>query len=138
MSITESALYSKAKSIQTIELGNLYFFENFLIAEFNEGVNISFDNFHEAKALIKEHYGETNFGFIGNRINSYSILISDAPLFNEAFKNLTAYATVTYSSFAEKVFYVENHFFEFNKKNFTSLFEAIKWVMKSLQEEALS
>ena len=134
MLVSESPLYKKVKNIKIIELGKLFFFENYFIAEFNEGVNIGFDNFKEAEILIKDYFGENNFGFISNRVNSYSIVILDAPLFNETFKNLAAYATVTYSAFAEKVFEVENHFFNFNKKNFTSLIEASIWVEQSLKK----
>ena len=54
--------------------------------------------------------------FIANRIHSYSIVITDAPLFNKTFKNLKAYATITYSTFSSKVFEMENHFFNFRGK----------------------
>jgi hypothetical protein len=138
MSVTESPLYQKVKSHEIIGLGDLFFFENYVVAEFNEGVNIDFKNFGEGKSLIKKYFGENNFGFIGNRINSYSIVLTDAHLFNKEFKNLRAYATVTYSAFAEKVFDVENHFFKFNKQNFTSLLEATGWVEKILENNIYS
>lgn len=132
MLVKESPYYSKVKSHKIIELGNLYFFEHYFIAEFHEGVNIDYKNFMETTLLIKEFFGDKDFGFIGNRINSYSIVITDAPLFNNEFKNLKAYATVTYSAFADTIISVENHFFKFNKKNFTSLIEAVSWVEKTL------
>ncbi|WP_040249394.1 hypothetical protein [Psychroserpens mesophilus] len=133
MSIIDSPIYNKLLFKKTITLGNLYFFETYLIAEFNEGVIINFDNFNEAQLAIKEHYNNAAFGFISNRIHSYSIVITDAPKFNTTFNNLKAYATVTYSSFASKVFEMENHFFEFNRKNFDDLSNAIIWVEESLK-----
>jgi hypothetical protein len=136
MSITECNLYSKVKNFKTTQIGDLYFFENYLIAEFYEGVHISFDSFKEVKALIDQHFKGKKFGFIGNRVNSYSLVLSDAQLFNDSLKNLMAYATVTYTSIAEKVFDVENHFFDFNKKNFTCLFEATNWVRQTLESKA--
>ncbi|ALJ03881.1 hypothetical protein APS56_01365 [Pseudalgibacter alginicilyticus] len=135
MSVTESTLYPSVIAQETIALGNLFFFDNYVIAEFHEGVNISYENFKESKVLMKKYFGNRKFGFIGNRINSYSIVISEAPLFNETFKNLSAYATVTYNAFAEKVFDVENHFFKFNKKNFTCLLESTNWVEKTLKNQ---
>ena len=133
MSIIDSPIHNKLLFKKTITLGNLYFFETYLIAEFNEGVIINFDNFNEAQLAIKEHYNNAAFGFISNRIHSYSIVITDAPKFNTTFNNLKAYATVTYSSFASKVFEMENHFFEFNRKNFDDLSNAIIWVEESLK-----
>ncbi|MDG5491844.1 hypothetical protein [Psychroserpens sp. SPM9] len=128
MLLIDSKYYSKLIHKETVAIGDLYFFENYLVAEFNEGINITYENFTDAKTIILKHYGNTGFGFIANRRNSYSILITDAPFFNKTFKNLKAYATVTYSSFASKVFEMENHFFEFNRKNFQDLDDAIQWV----------
>ncbi|OYX23270.1 MAG: hypothetical protein B7Z06_10465, partial [Flavobacteriales bacterium 32-35-8] len=119
------------KSHKTIHLGDLFFFENYLIAEFNEGVEINYKNFDAVRELIKEHFGNDSFGLISNRINSYSIVITDAPLFNQC-ESLKAYATVTYSLFAERVFNVENYFFKFNKQNFNSLSDAKVWVENTL------
>ena len=134
MFIIDAPIYKSLLFKKTIALGNLYFFETFLVAEFNEGVNIDYDNFKEAAAAIKNQYGSKDFGFISNRIHSFSIVITDASKFNETFKNLKAYATVTYSSFASKVFEMENHFFNFNRKNFNDLSEAITWVEDSLKD----
>ena len=133
MSTLESPIYQNIIHQKTISLGNLFFFENFMVAEFNEGVEIDYDNFGEVRALMHEYFGDENFGFISNRINSYSIVITDAPKFNEC-QTLKAYATVTYSLFAEKVFNVENYFFNFNKQNFHSLEDAMTWVQATLKD----
>lgn len=128
MLVQDSPYYCNVINHKIVDIGNLYFFQNYLIAEINEGVNISFENFKESTELILAHFGDNHFGFIGNRVNSYSIVITDAREFNKAFKNLKAYATVTYNLFAENMLEVENHFFDFNKKNFTTLIEAVNWV----------
>lgn len=134
MSITQLKLYENITCHKSIAIGELYFFENFVVAEFNEGVNISFDAFKEAKIAIKEQFGSNDFGFIGNRINSYSILVTDGPSFNEAFKNLKAYALVSHSFITEKIFEIENLFFNFNRKRFTLLEDAIVWVELTLKK----
>jgi len=131
MSITDTPLYQHVISHKTIKLGNLFFFENYVVAEFNEGVEINYKNFDAVRELIKEHFGNDHFGLISNRINSYSIVITDAPLFNQC-ESLKAYATVTYSLFAERVFNVENYFLKFNKQNFNSLTDAKNWVENTL------
>lgn len=138
MSIIESPIYNNLLYRKTIALGNLYFFETFLVAEFREGVIINYDNFNEAELAIKKQYSNTDFGFISNRIHSYSIVITDASKFNSVFSNLKAYATVTYSTFASKVFEMENHFFKFNRKNFNDLSHAVDWVEDVLHPVAKS
>jgi hypothetical protein len=134
MSITQLKLYENITCHKSIDVGELYFFENFVVAEFKEGVNLSFDTFNEARIAIKEQFGSNDFGFIGNRINSYSILVTDGPSFNEEFKNLKAYAVVSHSFITEKIFEIENHFFNFNRKSFTSLEDAVVWVELSLKK----
>lgn len=134
MSIKELPIYKKAKKHISIDLGDLYFFENYLITEFKEGVEINYNNFETVREYIRTYFGETDFGLISHRINSYSIVITDAPLFN-ACKSLKAYATVTYTLFAEKVFNVESYFFKFNKQNFSSISDAEIWVQNTLNSE---
>ena len=131
MSITETPLYKNIISHKTISLGNIFFFKNYLVTEFNEGVEINYNNFEAVRELIRDHFGNESFGLISNRINSYSIVITDAPLFNQC-ESLKAYATVTYSLFAERVFNVENYFLKFNKQNFNSLTDAQNWVENTL------
>ncbi|WP_431134480.1 hypothetical protein [Psychroserpens mesophilus] len=134
MSISDTNYKDQLIRLEVVDLGKLYFFKDFLVAEFNEGVTISFDNFDVVRFLIKTHYKDEDFGFIANRIHSYSIAINDAPLFNSTFKNLKAYATVTYTSFASKVFEMENYFFKFNRQNFKELDSAIDWVKNCLND----
>ncbi|WCO03349.1 hypothetical protein [Psychroserpens ponticola] len=138
MSIIDSPYHDQLIHQETVALGELYFFKHFFIAEFNEGINITFENFDSVRILIETHFGDSEFGFIANRKNSYSIVITDAPQFNSTFKNLKAYATVTYTSFASKIFVMENHFFKFNRRNFNNLDDAIHWIkdnMKKTNEE---
>lgn len=136
MSIKETTFFVNVKNCKTIDLGNLFFFENFLVAEFNEGVEIHYKNFLAVRKLIKEFYGHNSFGFISNRINSYSIVITDAPLFNQC-DTLKAHATVSYNIFAEKVFNIENYFFKFNNKNFNSLADAKVWIETTLIKHSI-
>lgn len=96
-----------------------------------------FENFEQCEALISEHFGGKEFAFISNRINSYSIILTDAPLLNEKYKNLKAYATVAYTALGERVFEVESHFFNFNKEIFDKLTDAVEWVENVLKKQDL-
>lgn len=118
-----------------LSLGTVYFFENYFIAEFNEGTDIDFFNFQEIHDLVQEHFGDSPFGFISNRINSYSINLNHAELFNISYPNLKAYAVVVYKSLSEKIFELENIFFEFNRKAFNDMNDAVKWVEAILKKD---
>jgi hypothetical protein len=115
-----------------VKLGDLYFFKNYIITEFDEGVHINFENFSDVAELIKINYNNEPFGFIANRINSYSMDLNDAHLYHKAFPNLKAYAVVVYKSLTKAVFELENQFFQFNRMAFQKLENAIEWVDEEL------
>ncbi len=106
-----------------------------MVAEFKEGADINFKNFDELAFLVKTHFEDQPFGFIANRINSYSINLNDAQIFNETFKNLKAYAIIVYSNLTERIIEIESLFFKFNRKVFKDFENAITWIEDSLSQE---
>jgi len=98
-------------------------------------VDINFDNFNEVTEIIKKQFDDKPFGFIANRLNSYSINLTDASTFNSNFPNLKAYAIVVYNSLTQRVFEIENHFFKFNRQAFKSIEQAIEWVEDTLHKK---
>ncbi|NNC44348.1 MAG: hypothetical protein HKN99_00520, partial [Winogradskyella sp.] len=60
------------------------------------------------------------------------IKLEDAEIFNKTFPGLKAYAIVIYNPISEKVFEIENHFFNFNRKCFKDISSATKWVQDVL------
>jgi hypothetical protein len=111
-----------------VKLGDIYLFDDFFVGEFDEGVDINFRNFSDISEIVKTYFENRPFGFISNRVNSYSLNLNDAELFNESFPNLKAYAVVAYNSMTEKVFEIENYFFKFNRQEFKDIDEAISWI----------
>ncbi len=128
-------LNRKYHTRHNVTLGSLYLFDNYIIVEFKEGVDINFENFSDVTEIIKKKFNERPFGFIANRLNSYSIDLSDASKFNAYFPNLKAYAIVAYTVMTRRVFEVENHFFTFNREAFTNLEQADEWVEKTLSTD---
>lgn len=129
------SIHPKSQHPIKVKLGCVYLFENYIIAEFDEGVDIKFENFNDVAELVKMHYKNEPFGFIANRINSYSMDLNDAHLYHKTFPNLKAYAVVAYKSMTQAVFEIENHFFKFNRKAFNTLENAIEWVNQELAKE---
>jgi hypothetical protein len=135
MTIRNTELIKRPHHYYKTKLGDVYFFDRFFIAEFNEGLDIDFSSFSEIDELIKTHFGNKTFAFISNRVNSYSIVLGDAQLFNTRYPNCTAYAIVAYKPFTEKVIEIENKFFSFNRRAFRSIEKALDWVESTLQIE---
>ena len=133
--INSPSLNSKDYTLLKVKLGSVYFFDDFIVTHFDEGVDINYDNFQEVGLAIKTHYREKPFGYIANRENSYSINLSDATIFNEAFPNLKAYALVAYNTFTERIFEIENHFLLSKREVFKNLENAVEWVEKVLSIE---
>jgi len=125
-------LNKKDHTRHNVTLGSLYLFDNYVVAEFKEGVDINFDNFSDVTEIVKKKFNDKPFGFIANRLNSYSIDLTDATKFNTYFPNLKAYAIVAYTVMTRRVFEVENHFFTFNREVFKNLEQASEWVEKTL------
>lgn len=133
MSIVEFKNEPQLIDYQEVNIGKLYFFENFLITEINEGVHINFDNFKDSRDSILTFFENKDFGVITNRTNSYSLDLNDAKRFNESFPNLKAYAVVCNTLFGKGIFEVENQFFTYNRKIFKILEDAIEWIKETLE-----
>ncbi len=116
-----------------VKLGNVHLFKNYIITEFDEGADITFENFTDLSKILKIHFRDEPFGFIANRVNSYALDINEAELYHKTFPNLKAYAVVAYKPLTHHIFEIENLFFKFNRKAFDNLENAIDWVNSELK-----
>ena len=132
MTTYNSAVQNRIVKHHSFDIGDVYLFDKFIITEFKYGAEINFETFYEVSLIIQDNFDTSPFGIIANRINSYSVNLNDAPLFNEAFPNCKAFAIVHYNSLTEKVIEVENQFFTFNREAFGDLMEAVNWVDQNL------
>ena len=55
------------------QFGQMEMTETYAVFTANEGVHIDNVEMKEILIVLKENYGENKFGFIANRINSYSV-----------------------------------------------------------------
>lgn len=136
MTTAESPYKEQIITQETLKTGSLFFTEKILVTEFSLGAHINFDNFYTAALKVQEFYKGKDFGIIANRINSYSLDLNDAPLFNEVFPNCKAYAIVNYNPATDKIIEVENQFFPLNRNIFRTLPEALNWVDQVLSQSS--
>jgi hypothetical protein len=118
----------------TLSFGDFYLLDNFIIAEFNEGIHFNWTKIQELAAELIRHYGyELKIGFIANRVNSYS---TDPHLwtnFNQEFGFFVATAIVVYDDISYMNATLEKQFTENSLKRCSSLEEGIHW-MQNLDE----
>ncbi len=115
-----------------INIGSIYFFDNYIISEVKEGATITFEGTQELYALTKKYYGnKTPFVYISNRINSYSFEptahIKSKPLF----PNLKGIGVVIYDPLKNEIAQLEKRFLDHVESHiFYNLEEAIEWAKK--------
>lgn len=133
MNLKSSSLYKEVKKTYSLKTGDIHLFNHFIVAEFKEEVNLCFESIIEIIEILQQNFNLSSpFGFISNRINSYSIILTDVLKLKDELKNLSAYAVVTYSEATKRNLEIEGYFLNFNRKHFNSLHEAKIWVEKEL------
>jgi hypothetical protein len=112
-----------------LEFGSVTFLENIQIAELNEGILFDIPQNREILAIARERFNNQPYGYISNRVNSYSV---NPIIYMEAanFPNLVAVAIVSSNPVAQQNALIEKQFFK-NKNSFQcfkTLDEAIIWM----------
>ena len=129
MRFLDSDLQNKTIKVYNFELGNLYLLENIVISEINEGQHISANNTDEYLAAISDFFGkEKAFGYISNRINSFSVQALDFKKLTNSLKNLKIFTTVTYKKHNDINTSIEQNFCDIPYIKHNSLINAYKYL----------
>ncbi|SFU46373.1 hypothetical protein SAMN05216480_104117 [Pustulibacterium marinum] len=115
--------------------GTFYFFDNYVITEFNEGITVTFDTCKELCFLFNKYYGEhTPFGVISNRKFSYSVFPTDYLVLQSMLFNLKAIAVISIhrSSFDFEGSYIEKIICPRPYAIFNELTNARSWLFQEI------
>ncbi len=114
------------------EAGTYFFYDHYIIAEINEGTKLTIEQTNKLLPLINKHYGDsTPFGYISNRINSYSISpLNHLQCPGISMPNFKGFAAVTYTRISKMTTEIEEKFVKTPFKQFSNLDEAIEWISK--------
>lgn len=112
-----------------LDFGKVWFKDNILIAELNEGILFDVENNRQLLEIGKATFQEGPYGYISHRLNSYAV---NPMVYLESANaaNLKAIAVVTNSvvcknnAVLEKQFYRDSNSFEI----FSTLDEALQWM----------
>ncbi|UOB17310.1 hypothetical protein [Abyssalbus ytuae] len=136
MRVETSGLIANLLDYHIFDFGYVYFFENVMVSEFNEGAVIEYHHLEEVLSFIFQYYKKNqNIVYISNRVNSYSINPTDLLRFTDKFPNVKAVAVIIYNDTAKKMFRIEKMFLKRVVKNFSSLQEAYQWSLNFLNTQ---
>lgn len=131
MRILESNLRSSIRHTHLLKAGPVYVFDTFLVTEFYEGSVIDYDCFKAIYSLLDTYSnGDRGYGFVSNRINSYSVKATDFVTLAKERKAGQTYlsAIVTYDSFGQQMFSFEKQIYQCNSSVFTGIESALHWL----------
>ena len=120
----------KEQCNQTVQydFGTFYFFDNVVISEINEGISLVFDDTLELIEQIKKYYQGRPFGYLSNRIYSYSVDPTGYFKVEENFPNLAGFAVVMHNRFTNGALKIEKMFLAAPFEGFMTLGEAFTWL----------
>ncbi|QED37058.1 hypothetical protein FK178_04735 [Antarcticibacterium arcticum] len=122
------------EQILELDFGKVWFKDNILIAELNEGILLDVESNRKLLAIGKKNFGDDPYGYISYRINSYAVNPM-VYLDSASISNLKAIAVVSTSDMCrnnavlERQFYKDSNSFEV----FETLEEAVSWIKSQLR-----
>jgi len=115
---------------KVLDFGKLTFYDNYVVAVMNEGVNIG-NKENDILIKIAEKHFTKPFIYITHRVNSYSV---DPNIYAKTIKseNLSGFAVVSEGYMAKINAQIEKLFFNKPFEIFSSLEEAVEWTKSVL------
>ncbi len=119
--------------ILELDFGKVWFKDNILIAELNEGILFDVENNRQLLEIGKSTFHGRPYGYISHRVNSYAVnpmvyLESASTANSKAIALVTNSVVCKNNAVLEKQFYRESNSFEI----FSTLDEALDWMCAQL------
>jgi len=121
----------KEEKIYSLEFGTLIFYDNYMVAILNEGIEFKKKENDILLDMSRKHFKGASYGFISYRMYSYSV---DPMVYRESSKeeNMKAIAIVGTAELNQLTVEVEKMFFSKDLKHFGKLDDAIIWIKNIL------
>lgn len=139
MKFTDSEAFKelgKDYKLLSLETGNFYFYKDLVIVEINSGIEFTFETSRKLIEFTIKFYDWKPFGYIINRVNSYSSDPHDYPKLSNYITNIVSFAVVTYTMTAKNFTILEKKSCRKPFQNFSNLSEAVKWTKEQLEIKA--
>jgi len=119
----------------SFDFGYVQLYDTYAVGVMNEGADISADDHILLSSALQKHFGRKPFGYISNRLYSYSI-DPRAYQTTSKIKNLIAISVVTNNPAQRLSASVEELFFGRPFQYFGNISEARHWMLKTVNPEA--
>ncbi len=116
-----------------LEIGQVSFYKNFLVIEVAEGISFNQEKAKQLSKLTDLHFENRPFGYISNRINSYSLEPMDYLKIKEILPNIKAFAVVAYTNSQKASVRIENMFHPDGLVTFEHIDDAVTWIEGELK-----
>ena len=123
----------KPTSVIENDIANVYFYENLVVVEVSEGMNISIKNGFSLLLNVLSILRTKKWVYISNRINSNSVDPNDYAYMNKI-PTLQAIAIVDKKESGKASAYLEQSFSKKPLKIYDSMIEAFEWANTILHE----
>jgi len=130
ISLKETTYYSDSLHVLNYDFGDFYLYDEFIVAEFNDGEVVSWDTVGETLVEdIRDIYGSKSkeLIYLSNRVNNYSVIPSDWIKFKRNNCNIKGYGIISYSNRSYLNALLEKLFVNTKLRFFNSLDGAITW-----------
>jgi len=116
-----------------LDYGELFIFENYVIAQINEGVILKPENNNEMRDIILNHFTDKKWVYISNRTMEYTV---NPITYLETSKidNLIGVCIITTSLIGKKTALFESKFYAKRFMVASTVLEAIEWASEVLDE----
>ncbi|QDO94004.1 hypothetical protein FNB79_08410 [Formosa sediminum] len=123
------------KRLLTYEFGTIKLYENYVLAQINEGVTVTVEASMILRDIAENHYKDRFFAYISHRKYSYSV---NPAVYIEASKinNLVAFAIVSHIPLALHNTQIESRFSKKAYMSFEIISEAKIWATKLVKEQS--
>ncbi|OIQ24001.1 hypothetical protein [Lacinutrix sp. MedPE-SW] len=139
MRLIDSSLSKYIEETHHLPIGSIYFFEYFVVTEFNEGEHIDLSASETFINLSKSFFSSKKaFGIITNRINRFSVNPLDIKKYSDKLENLESFCSITYNNEYDNMnVEIEKRFTSkpfFITKDFK---EAFNWTFKTVTKSLI-
>ena len=131
MKLIDSKFASLIEGVYVAKFGVVYFFDEYIVTEINEGEIFNFQSSEELTELLVKHYGNNpSVHVISNRVNNYAV---DPIYWIDFYKNeqsnvIKTMSFITYNELSKSNAKLEQEFIKVKSKCFTNLEDAMHWL----------